>query len=249
MVKLNAILNRGFKSGGGKGNVNLLLNKNFVKAVIGEKQDTESLGMTDYKGTGTVGSVIQSALGKYIVSSSFKYMCKVADNMSTLMAVYNFEYMEITGNLTESMGVAVIGTNKKRNRFTVGRYYAPYRRIFNGKFKATRASLAADEDYNLNLYADYDPVPREGYEYPYAGETNLGAHTFGKNQRKDFIANLRKIEGDAEKSNNLYTVYAFFAMPYAGYVNTKHKGDMVVGLMTALRKAGKEAQIMMSING
>lgn len=179
-----------------------------------------TVGGVQMEGHTAISDAICRNFGQFIVESSYKLMCKAAELAADFIA-YDEEKMKfhnVTGNLAESIGIAVVGTNTQKDHLTVGRYYAPVRRNTGISAKGIRAKmpgLGKGEVYPYKTYADGTPVG----DKPYKGDTNEGKDLWGRTEREKYINEIRNIRVNAK--NNLYTLYAFAAMPYATFVNMK----------------------------
>lgn len=124
-----------------------------------------------------------------------------------------FPFRDVTGNLYESIGLALIGKS-----IETGQLFAlPTFPASKERFVATREGLGKGEVYNLADYADGTPVAST--KKPYIGETDRGEGLRGKDERWAYVEKLKHL--NAPSKTHLYNIVAFAAMPYASYVNMK----------------------------
>ena len=125
-------------------------------------------------------------------------------------------FHNVTGNLLNSIGVAVVGANPNKGRLSVIQMYPG---AYHGGMGVdiTRPALGQGEVYDLPNYADGTPV--DSFPKKYVGESNLGNGTTAKQQRQAYMNELRSITYTGK--SQLYQLYCFAAMPYAEFVAKK----------------------------
>lgn len=146
-----------------------------------------------------------------------------------------FPFNDVTGNLYESLGLALIGKSIETGQLFV----LPTFPASKEGFTATREGLGKGETYNLSEYADGTPVASIGK--PYVGETDRGKGLRGKDERWAYIEKLKHLH--APTRTHLYNIVAFAAMPYASYVNMKRGREFFQKvIMDDLKYAMDEAE-------
>lgn len=188
-----------------------------------KRRSTEIVGTgiaegTRYSQKGDIGEEFRKRMGEMVVMSSWKRICRAARIVVETIQEYRLPFYEVTGNLAESIGVVVIGTNRRRDTLTVGRQYAP---AGNSRHHI-REPLARGEMFDKPVYKSGMPATGpQGNWKPFIATTEGGTMT-GSQQRMQYIKHLRTVRIDAR--NTLFTLYAFAAMPYANEVNiNKHE--------------------------
>lgn len=143
-----------------------------------------------------------------------------------------FPFKDVTGNLYESLGIALIGKSiKTGSTFAVASYPAS-----KEGFHSTREGLGKGESYDLNEYADGTVVSGK----PYKGETDRGKGKRGSTERQAYLERIRSTNGPSR--TRLYNLVAYAAMPYASYVNMKRGREFFQSvIMPAVLDGVKEA--------
>lgn len=145
-------------------------------------------------------------------------------------------FNDVTGNLYESIGFALIGKSVKTGqKFALATYPSS-----REGFSSTRPALGKGEAYDLADYADGTKVSSIGK--PYIGETDRGKGMRGRTERGDTLERIKAAHPPSK--TRLYNIVAFAAMPYASYVNMKQGREFFQKeIMTALRDAVNEAKM------
>ena len=161
---------------------------------------------------------------------AFAYMRSVWSWASEEAAYHKYPFNNVTGNLFESIGVALIGKNiKTGNLFVLPSF--PARKA---GFSATRPALGKGEAYDLPKYADGKSVASIGE--PYVGETDRGKGLRGKDARWDYVEKIKHTH--APSKTHFYNIVAFAAMPYASYVNMKRGREFFQSVIMDCLKDG-----------
>lgn len=148
-------------------------------------------------------------------------------------------FNDVTGNLYESIGFALIGKSMKTGqKFALPTYPAS-----REGFTSTRPALGKGEAYDLPRYADGTEVSSVGK--PYVGETDRAAGKTGRGERQETLERIKS--ANAPTRTRLYNIVAFAAMPYASYVNMKQGREFFQKeIMGALQDAVTEAKVEFS---
>lgn len=130
-----------------------------------------------------------------------------------------FGMYNITGNMSESVGIAVSGT--KDGHLSVIPF-APFTSANGGNQSTTRPSLGKGEkyeDWNGKTLTAY----QNGYVFKpgksYKGRLPFGGRR-GRDERQKFVEELRTVAATDKKG--IFNIFVFVAMPYARYVEAQH---------------------------
>lgn len=193
-------------------------------------------GKTVHRIGGDIGTLTDTAYG-HAVERSFRFMQTAWSYASEFIAGDHrsgkFPFKDVTGNLYESLGVALIGKRIKGGGvFALASYPAS-----KEGFSATRVGLGKGEMYNLKEYADGTAVTGK----PYVGETDRGKGLRGSNERQAYLERIKSTSGPSH--TRLYNLIAYAAMPYASYVNMKRGREFFQSvIMPAVVDGVKEAE-------
>lgn len=173
------------------------------------------------------------------VSKSFRFMQYTWSLASQFVeGVHSSRAMpfnDVTGNLYESIGFALVGRNMK----TGAKFALPTYPASREGFSSTRDALGKGEAYDLPKYADGTKVSDVGK--PYVGETDRGKGMRGKTEREKTLARIKT--SSSPSKSHLYNIVAFASMPYASYVNMKQGREFFQKeIMRALEDAAQEAK-------
>lgn len=146
----------------------------------------------------------------------------------------DMKFHDVTGNLYESMGLALIG----KSPTTGGTFAQPSYPSNRSRFSATRNALGKGEAYDQDVYADGTRVIKR----PYIGETDRGAGMRGREARAQYLEKIKSANPPTRQ--HIYNLVAFAAMPYASYVNMKKNREYFQSvIMDSLRAGMQEAQM------
>lgn len=161
---------------------------------------------------------------------AFTYMRCAWTTAAEIAAYAKYPFENVTGNLFESIGFALIGKSiKTGNLFVLPSFPAS-----KAGFSSTRPALGKGETYDLPQYADGKSVASIGK--PYIGETNRGKGLRGKDTRWDYVEKIKNTH--APSKTHLYNIVAFAAMPYASYVNMKRGREFFQSVIMDCLKEG-----------
>jgi hypothetical protein len=193
-------------------------------------------GKTVHRIDGDYGTLTDTVYG-HAVERSFRFMQTAWSYASEFISGAHrsgkFPFKDVTGNLYESLGVALIGKSQKSgSTFAMASFPAS-----KEGFSASRVALGKGEMYNLGTYADGTVVQGK----PYVGETDRGKGMRGKNERQEYLERIKSTRGPSR--TRLYNLIAYAAMPYASYVNMKRGREYFQSvIMPAVVDGVKEAE-------
>lgn len=143
-------------------------------------------------------------------------------------------FRDITGNLYESMGVALVGKNRK-----TGESYAL------ASFPASKEGFKSQRKAFASKYGNNRPVVlKEGTTTPvgevmektYKIPTDRIGSGFAKTEREQALTAIR--QANPVGKSGMYNLVVFAAMPYASYVNMKRGREFMQSvMMSCLRDA------------